>query len=49
MPHRLALRYAQALAVFHHAALHVVHVIDPVAYAFPEVVRYFMKTGQRGT
>ena len=30
-----ALRYAQALAVFHHAALYVVHVIDPMAYAFP--------------
>lgn len=30
-----ALRYAQALAVFHHAALCVVHVIDPVGYAFP--------------
>src|SRR5271170_5742957 len=31
-----ALRYAQALAVFHHAALFVVHVIDPVGYAFPQ-------------
>src|SRR5271156_6105541 len=31
-----ALRYAQALAVFHDAALFVVHVIDPIGYAFPQ-------------
>lgn len=30
-----ALRYAQALALFHHATLFVVHAIDPLAYAFP--------------
>jgi nucleotide-binding universal stress UspA family protein len=30
-----ALPYAQAIAKLHHAELVVVHVIDPVAYAFP--------------
>ena len=28
-----ALRYAQALALTHHATLVLVHVIDPLAYA----------------
>ena len=31
-----ALRYAQAIALRHKSALVVVHVIDPVSYAFPE-------------
>lgn len=31
-----ALRYAQALALLHKSVLVVVHVIDPVSYAFPE-------------
>ena len=31
-----ALRYAQAIAVMHKSVLVVVHVIDPVSYAFPE-------------
>ena len=31
-----ALRYAQAIALMHKSVLVVVHVIDPVSYAFPE-------------
>lgn len=31
-----ALRYAQAIAMMHKSVLVVVHVIDPVGYAFPE-------------
>jgi nucleotide-binding universal stress UspA family protein len=31
-----ALRYAQAIAVMHKSVLVVVHVIDPVSYAFPK-------------
>jgi nucleotide-binding universal stress UspA family protein len=41
-----ALRYAQALAAFHHAALSVVHVIDPVAYAFPDGEPSFHEAGR---
>src|SRR5271168_5333151 len=41
-----ALRYAQALAVFHHATLFVVHVIDPIAYAFPHGEPAFHAAGQ---
>ena len=33
-----ALRYAQAIALMHKSVLVVVHVIDPVSYAFPEGV-----------
>jgi nucleotide-binding universal stress UspA family protein len=33
-----ALRYAQAIAQVHKSVLVVVHVIDPVSYAFPEGV-----------
>ena len=37
-----ALRYAQALALTHHATLVLVHVIDPLAYAFPEGAPAFL-------
>jgi nucleotide-binding universal stress UspA family protein len=30
------LRYAQAIARLHHSTLTIVHVVDPVGYAFPE-------------
>jgi len=33
-----ALRYAQAIALMHKSVLVVVHVIDPVSYAFPQGV-----------
>jgi nucleotide-binding universal stress UspA family protein len=41
-----ALRYAQALAAAHHAALLVVHVIDPMGYAFPESEPSFHEAGR---
>ncbi len=41
-----ALRYAQGLAVFHRAALCVVHVIDRVAYAFPGGEPSFHQAGR---
>jgi nucleotide-binding universal stress UspA family protein len=31
-----ALRYAQAIARLHHSTLVIVHVVDPLGYAFPE-------------
>ncbi len=40
-----ALRYAQALAFFHHATLCVMHVIDPVGFAFPEGEPSFHEAG----
>jgi nucleotide-binding universal stress UspA family protein len=41
-----ALRYAQAMARMYQSTLVVVHVIDPLAYAFPEGVPLFLAANQ---
>ncbi len=41
-----ALRYAQAMARMYQSTLVVVHVIDPMAYAFPDGVPLFLTANQ---
>jgi nucleotide-binding universal stress UspA family protein len=45
-PASAALRYAQAMARMYKSILVVVHVIDPVAYAFPEGAPAFLAANQ---
>ncbi|HTZ58308.1 MAG TPA: universal stress protein [Acidobacteriaceae bacterium] len=45
-PGSAALRYAQAMARMYKAILVVVHVIDPLAYAFPEGAPAYMAANQ---
>ena len=45
-PASAALRYAQAMARMYKAILVVVHVIDPLAYAFPEGAPWYVTANQ---
>lgn len=45
-PASAALRYAQAMARMYQSTLVVVHVIDPLAYAFPEGAPLFLAANQ---
>jgi nucleotide-binding universal stress UspA family protein len=45
-PSSAALRYAQTMARMYRSTLVVVHVIDPLAYAFPEGAPSFLAANQ---
>jgi nucleotide-binding universal stress UspA family protein len=45
-PASTALRYAQSIALMYQATLVVMHVIDPLAYAFPEGAPVFLAANQ---